>query len=638
MRVVVQNTLRNEQWIAYDGMAGFTIGRDDECAVCLSASRFVSREHARIDRVEAGWEIRVHDRASNIKVDGEILGPGDSAVLKPVSNIRLAEFVLTLWQDDSKAPKKKSDAGLEDINELQRELHAAVLRRLDLRRTNASTLEATSESLEQINAIIDELLHHDFRQRIEGSALTRRRLMEMVYENRLIAALSRVSTEKSETGLDLERIETPGVNIALEEAADEFTTRLARRMNLGMTNESASADVDVVNLELKKFLPAVIEETPDNVQFYLISRFLKKVICDMVFGLGPLQDLLDTPAITEIMIVSPELVYVERGGRVIKSNRTFLGDDALLSVIERIVSPLGRRIDRSTPLVDARLKDGSRVNAVIPPLALKGPCLTIRRFPSHRITHHDLIRWGSLTENAAALLEAAVKGRKNVVVSGGTGSGKTTMLNVCSSFIPDDERLVTVEDAAELQLDQEHVVSLETRPPNVEGKGAYTIRDLVKNALRMRPDRVIVGECRGEEAFDMLQAMNTGHDGSMTTIHANSSQDVIARIETMCLMAVEIPVAAIRRQVAQAVDMIVYVQRLKNGRRLCTQVTEVLGLHPHTGEVEMRDIMALAGDPDHSVLTPTGYMPTFMGDLVDKDLIDLERWFALEASGEGSAA
>ena len=637
MRVVVQNTLRNEQWIAYDGMAGFTIGREDTCTVCLSASRFVSREHARIDRVEEGWELRVHDRASNMKVDGDILGPGDSTLLKPISNIRLAEFVLTLWQDDQHAPKKHTDAGLEDINELQRELHASVLRRLDLRRSNTTTLEASSESLEQINAIIDELLHHDFRMRIEGSALTRRRLMEMVYENRLIALLSRVSQKKSE-GLDLEHVDTPGVNIALEESADEFTTRLARRMELGLTMDSAPADVDRVNLDLKQFLPSVIEETPDNVQFYLISRFLKKVICDMVFGLGPLQDLLDTPAITEIMIVSPDLVYVERGGRVIKSNRTFLGDESLLSVIERIVSPLGRRIDRSTPLVDARLKDGSRVNAVIPPLALKGPCLTIRRFPSHRITLSDFVRWGSITENAAALLEAAVRGRKNVIVAGGTGSGKTTMLNVLSSCIHEDERLVTVEDAAELQLDQEHVVSLETRPPNVEGKGAYTIRDLVKNALRMRPDRVIVGECRGEEAFDMLQAMNTGHDGSMTTVHANSSQDVVARVETMCLMAVEIPIQAIRKQVASAVDMIVYVQRLKNGRRLCTQITEVMGIHPHTGEVEMRDVMGLAGDPEHPMLTPTGFMPTFMGDLVDKDLIDLERWFAVASAPEASDA
>jgi len=354
MRVVVQNTLRNEQWIAYNGMAGFTVGRDESCEVCLSASRFVSREHARVDRSENGWEVRVNERATMMRVDGEIAGPGDTITLKPVSQIRLAEFVITLWQDDVKAPKKRADAGMEDINELQRELHSAVLRRLDLRRSNTTTLEASPESLEQINTIIDELIHHDFRERVAGSALTRRRLMEMVYENRLIAALSRTMQEQRDT-LQFDHIETPGVNIALEEASDEFTMRLAKRMELGMINETASEDVDKVNLELKRYLPAVIEETPDNVQFYLISRFLKKVICDMIFGLGPLQDLLDTPAITEIMIVSPDLVYVERAGRVIKSNRTFLGDESLLSVIERIVSPLGRRIDRSTPLVDAQI-------------------------------------------------------------------------------------------------------------------------------------------------------------------------------------------------------------------------------------------------------------------------------------------
>jgi pilus assembly protein CpaF len=237
-----------------------------------------------------------------------------------------------------------------------------------------------------------------------------------------------------------------------------------------------------------------------------------------------------------------------------------------------------------------------------------------------------------MTDAAHALLEGAVRSRKNIVVSGGTGSGKTTLLNVLSSFIPEDERIVTVEDSAELQLDQEHVVNLESRPPNVEGKGGYTIRDLVKNALRMRPDRIIVGEVRGAEAFDMLQAMNTGHDGSLTTVHANSADDVVARVETMCLMAAEIPVSAIRKQFTQAVDFIVFIRRLKDGRRMITQLTEVMGIHPHTGEVEMRDVMAAFGLEPDVKLRPTGYMPTFLGDLVDRNLIDLERWFGRAAS------
>jgi len=621
MRVVVQDTLKNQQWVAYDGLAGFIIGRGENCDVRLASSQFVSRRHAQVDRGEQGWEVRLIEGAAPIRVDGTEIGPGQKVALKPVSQIRLAEFVLTLWQADRDG--SAVDQTTEDVNALQRELHGHVLRGLDLRRAGAGGMQASTENLEQINRIIDELLHSQFKDRVFGNVPTRKRLLEMVYEMRLVHLLSRSQTNT----LQVEKIDTPGVNSALEETADEYVRRLAKRLKLGMTAESAEADVAAVNAGMKEVLPALIDDTPENIQFYLISRYLKKVLCDMIFGLGPLQDLLDTPSISEIMIIKPDLVYVERGGKVIRSNCTFLGDEALLSVIERIVAPLGRRIDRSQPLVDARLKDGSRVNAVIPPLALKGPCLTIRRFPSYRITAADLVKWRSLTEQAVALLEAAVRGYKNMVVAGGTGSGKTTLLNVLSGFIPDDDRVVTIEDAAELQLHQSHVVSLETRPPNVEGKGAYTIRDLVKNALRMRPDRIVVGECRGEEAFDMLQAMNTGHDGSLTTVHANSSQDVIARLETMCLMALDIPLVALRRQIAQAVDIIVFQERLRNGRRMVRQITEVLGVHPKTGEVELRDIMTAVGEDDSAVLVPTGYMPTFLGELVEAGLLDLDRLF-----------
>ena len=627
MRVVVQDTLKNRQWVGYEGLAGFTVGRGDECDVRLP-SRFVSRLAFSVDRGEEGWEVRVDPRASRLRVDDGNHEPGARVVLKPISQVRIAEFVLTLLQTEEAVGHDEDQAAIEDVHGLQRELHTAVLGRLDLRRAGADSIDASEESLLKINAFIDELLHAEFKERVIGSELTRNRLLTMDYESRLLKRLTRTSEE----ALEIERIETPGVSIALEEATDEFVRRLSRRLELEETHEAFDRDLEKINRGLKDEMPAVIHETPDNIKFYLISRFLKKVVCDLVFGLGPLQDLLDTPAITEIMVVSPEQVYIERAGLVLRSNRTFLGDDAVVSVIERIVAPLGRRIDRSQPLVDARLKDGSRVNAVIPPLALKGPCLTIRRFPSQRISAEDLVSWGSMTDAAFAILQAAVVSRRNIVVAGGTGSGKTTLLNALSSFIPDDERIVTIEDAAELRLDQDHVVSLETRPPNVEGKGAYTIRDLVKNSLRMRPDRVIVGECRGEEALDMLQAMNTGHDGSMTTVHANSSIDVVSRLENMCLMAVEIPVAAIRRQISQAVNLVVFIRRLKGGRRLLTQITEVIGIHPHTGEVEMRDIMGLTTDPNNPRLIPTGYMPSFMGELVEKDLIDLDRWFGRKES------
>ena len=303
-----------------------------------------------------------------------------------------------------------------------------------------------------------------------------------------------------------------------------------------------------------------------------------------------------------------------------KSGRRFISDHVTESVIERIVAQVGRRIDKSQPLVDARLPDGSRVNAIIPPLAINGPCLTIRRFPAERLTIEELINKGSLTSSAAAFLRAAVGNKRNILVSGGTGSGKTTMLNAMSSFIPYKERIVTVEDTAELQMHQEHVVTLETRPANVEGHGEYTARDLVKNALRMRPDRLIVGECRGGEALDMLQAMNTGHDGSMTTVHANSSTEVIERLELLVLMAVELPVTAIHRQIASALDLVVQLSRLPNGHRLVTQISEVERMDEETGDLIVTDIFNAR---DGVSLQPTGYLPTFVDQLVDKNLLDL---------------
>jgi pilus assembly protein CpaF len=373
---------------------------------------------------------------------------------------------------------------------------------------------------------------------------------------------------------------------------------------------------------------AVLAEVLENVRTYLIIAHIKKTLYDIIFGLGPLEDLLRSPSITEIMVVNPRNIYIERNGRVVKIPQTFPSEEACLSIIERIVAPLGRRIDRSQPLVDARLRDGSRVNAIIEPLAIKGPCITIRKFPQSRVTVEDLIRWKSITPPAVAILRACVLYRANILVSGGTGAGKTTLLNVLSGFIPPQERLVTIEDSAELKLQQEHVVSLETKPANAEGQGRYTTRDLVRNALRMRPDRIIVGECRGDEAIDMLQAMNTGHAGSMTTIHANTCADAISRLETMVLMGAEIPLPAVRRQIASAIHLIVQQERLPNGHRLISQIAEVAGLHPTTGEVETRDIMRLMDLPGgQRTLKPTGYMPRFLGEMVEKGYLRLESWF-----------
>lgn len=345
-------------------------------------------------------------------------------------------------------------------------------------------------------------------------------------------------------------------------------------------------------------------------------RLFEGIEADII-GLGPIEPLLQDESISEIMINGPKQIYIEKAGKLICSDVTFDGDDHVLRIIDRIVAPLGRRIDESSPMVDARLPDGSRVNAIIRPLALNGPTVTIRKFRKDQLEVSDLVRFGSMSQDMADFLSACVMARTNIVVAGGTGSGKTTLLNVLSSFIPEDERIITVENAAELQLRQDHVVSLESRPPNVEGRGEVSIRDLVINCLRMRPERIIVGECRGGETLDMLQAMNTGHDGSMTTIHANTPRDSIGRIETMCLMAgMDLPARAIREQIVSAVQLLVQQSRLKDGSRKVTNVTEVSGMEGDV--VVMQDIFAFeqTGVDERGkivgTLRPTGVRPKFI--------------------------
>jgi pilus assembly protein CpaF len=339
-------------------------------------------------------------------------------------------------------------------------------------------------------------------------------------------------------------------------------------------------------------------------------------ITDEILGLGPLEPLLRDETITEVMVNGPQQVYIEREGRLELTNVTFQNDEHVMKIIQRIIAPIGRRVDESSPMVDARLADGSRVNAIIPPLSLVGPVLTIRKFAATPFTVDDLIRFGTATPEMFEFLEACVKARLNIFVSGGTGSGKTTMLNILSSFIPDDERIVTIEDAAELQLRQEHVITLEARPANIEGKGAIPIRELVRNALRMRPDRIVVGECRSAEALDMLQAMNTGHDGSMSTGHSNSPRDMLSRLETMVLMAgMDLPLKAIREQIASAVDLIVHQNRLKDGSRKIVNITEVQGMEGDV--IVMQDVFVFeqTGVVEGKIqgkLRPTGIRPKFV--------------------------
>jgi len=355
----------------------------------------------------------------------------------------------------------------------------------------------------------------------------------------------------------------------------------------------------------------IVEETLKEKELHLSRterQTMIRYIIDESIGFGPISRHLLDEEVSEIMVNGPNQVYVEKKGRLELVDTCFEDNQHVMRIIEKIVSPLGRRIDESSPMVDARLPDGSRVNAIIPPLALNGPTITIRKFAKNPLNVGNLISYGTMTSDMALFIEACIKARLNIIVSGGTGSGKTTTLNVLSSFIPHDERIVTIEDAAELQLEQEHVVRLESRPANIEGKGAISIRDLVKNSLRMRPDRIVIGEVRGGEALDMLQAMNTGHDGSLTTGHSNSPRDMLSRLETMVLMAgMDLPVRAIREQIASAIDMVIHQTRLKDGSRKITHITEVQGMEGDT--IILQDIFVLN---EKGTFTATGIRPKFM--------------------------
>jgi len=409
---------------------------------------------------------------------------------------------------------------------------------------------------------------------------------------------------------------------------DELKDRLDLH-SMEITNYRTPKIVRRVSKQLKKLLERHAHEIPAG--FSQDDVF--KEMMDQVCGLGPIEDLIKHKEVTEIMVVDRDHIYAEIDGEIMLTDRFFNDEQAMMTVIERIVIPRGRRIDETTPLVDTRLADGSRVNAVIPPLALKDPCLTIRKFPEDPLDIEDLVDFESLTPEMAKFLGRCVKARKNIVIAGGTGSGKTTLLNILSSFIQPEQRIVTIEDAAELQLHQDHVVSLETKPANLEGEGEITIRDLVKNALRMRPDRIVVGECRGGEALDMLQAMNTGHEGSMTTVHCNSPREAISRLETLVMMSgMELPTQAIREQIANSVDVIVQQTRFSDGSRKISYVTQVTGMNDD-GFVELEDIYRFkqTGTDEEGKVQgyhmATGYLPSFLDEFLVQGLADEEDFF-----------
>ena len=605
-----------------------TIGRDPANTVVLQ-SPLVSRHHA-VVRLTNG-KLHLENVGLNSCVVGDIEVSGaQTAVFEPGTKVRIWPFTLTF---EAEKPAAITRAELENhlrsiVADLELRIHRKLLERLDLYEFENNRASDTASILLLENNIED--VCRDLKVFSPENEPLLEEITGLVLRDHLV---NQLIMETGESGffdlasLTSNEFDVPATLVPERESELHALLQFVRdRLNLGECRD-VSDQITWVETRFNDIFPLVRPHLHHELRKYLILRTLKKDLKDTVFGFGPLQDLLRAPAVTEIMVVGREQIYVERGGVIEKSGRRFISDKVTESIIERIVAQVGRRIDKSQPLVDARLPDGSRVNAIIPPLAVKGPCLTVRKFPLQRLTMDDLIELESINRAAATFLRACVIDRRNIVLSGGTGSGKTTLLNVLSGFIPYKERIVTIEDTVELRLHQEHVVTLETKPPNVEGAGQYTVRDLVKNALRMRPDRIIVGECRGPEALDMIQAMNTGHDGSMTTVHANSSREVIERLEVLILMAADLPITSIHRQLTTAVDLIAHISRLPGGRRAVTQVSEVLRVDPDTKEIVILDIFNFRNGVS---LEPTGYLPSFVDSLIEKDLLDLEFLYGKE--------
>ncbi len=501
-----------------------TIGRDPGNALCLQ-SPLVSRRHAVVRLSDGRLQLENVGLNSCVVGDEEVLG-GQSAVFEPGAKIRIWPYTLTFEAEKAATvTRDELEAHLRSIMaDLELRIHRKLLERLDLyefesnRSSDPQSILLLENNIEDVCRGLKLFApeNEPLLEEITGLVLRDHMVNQLIMETGTEEYFDLASLTSNE-------FDVPATLVPEREAELHALLQFLREQLRLQECRDVTQQVHRVETGLGDIFHLVRPHLHHELRKYLILRTLKKDLKDTIFGFGPLQDLLRAPTVTEIMVVRSDQIYVEQGGMIEKSGRRFISDKVTEAIIERIVAQVGRRIDRSQPLVDARLPDGSRVNAIIPPLACKGPTLTIRKFPAQRLTMDDLVEMGSISPSAAMFLRSCVIDRRNILVSGGTGTGKTTMLNILSGFIPFKERIVTIEDTTELRLHQDHVVTLETKPPNIEGAGEYTVRDLVKNSLRMRPDRVIVGECRGPEALDMIQAMNTGHDGSMTTVHANSS-------------------------------------------------------------------------------------------------------------------
>ncbi len=597
-----------------------TIGREASNDVVLE-SPFVSRHHACIAKEGQGYTVE------SLGLNGLVVANKDVAHQQKVrldygDEIRLGEFSLYMMEPSIRRvmQKAKPISPRKRVIDVEQIVHQELLERLNLRVTGQEG-KADEQHVVLIKRhlveIIDNHIHEIDAEMVDYL------VREFLWRN-LVTELARRSTGKLMYGYGFEN--TDILESRYEEAVGRITDEVLAGQPLRLQPHTLKDDIAKVESDWPARMDGLVGRISPELKDYIVRRMISKEIEDVVLGYGPLQDLLEMPNVSEIMVVGKDSIYIEKDGVVQNTGRSFFSEEIVQSIIERIITPIGRRIDRSSPLVDARLPDGSRVNAVINPLSLSGPLLTIRKFARIPFTIDDLIEKGTLTAGAANFLRACVLGRKNILIAGGTGSGKTTTLNVLSSFISSEERIITIEDSAELQLFQEHLARLETRPANIEGKGAYTIRDLVRNALRMRPDRLIVGEVRGPEALDMLQAMNTGHDGSLSTLHANSPADALMRVETMVLMAVEMPVRAIREQIVAAADIVVQITRQADGRRMVTHISEVCDIDPDTTQIITEDIFAMRGTEDGNIgqLRHTGYIPRFAETLIAEGLLGVE--------------
>ena len=603
------------------------IGREAGNHVCLQ-SPFISRVHARLIREGQRWSVESLG-LNGVAIGGAALRSGARQAVAEGQEIRIGEFLLYLI-DRAAAPGAAAARGASPARralELERAIHWALLERLNLRKFAGSS-RGNREHVAEVRTHLEDLISHAVGQ---VDKLTAKHLCVGYLKRRVMSHVARLSTGRLEGWS--EHDEGDRGDDQIESVLAQLTQQLmgAFALKLDPDGKSVKQDLWMIEDGFEAAVAPILNQFTVGLRDYVVRRTLMKDMLDIVLGFGPLQDLLEMPNINDIMVVGGDRIYVERDGVVTNTGRGFFSDDVVLSVIERIITPTGRKIDQSTPLVDARLPDGSRVNAIIPPLSLCGPCLTIRKFSRKPYTMADLIGFRTLNPRAALFLQACVRGRKNILITGGTGSGKTTLLNVLAGYCGREERIVTIEDAAELRLPQEHVVSLETRPANVEGKGQYSIRELVRNALRMRPDRIVVGEVRGAEALDMLAAMNTGHDGSLTTIHANSPADAMSRLETMVLMAVDMPVRAIREQIVGGLELVVQVARRPGGGRAVTSICEVRDIDDVTHRIILEDLFVLRSRSGMKVthaedaeLVHTGYIPEFAERLINDGLLELE--------------